>query len=112
MLNIISNAYASTGSVGGATPENNIASLLLLVGFVAIVYFMLLRPQLKRAKEQRNLVAGLTKGDEVVTTGGVVGKITKLADDFIMLAVTDTVDIKVQRSAVVAVLPKGTMKAS
>ena len=72
---------------------------------------MLWRPQAKRAKEQRNLIANLAKGDEVVISGGIVGKITKLADDFITLAITDTVEIKVQRSAVLSILPKGTMKA-
>lgn len=110
MLNIISTAYAATGTPG-ATPENNIASLLLIVGFVVIFYFMLWRPQAKRAKEQRNLIANLAKGDEVVTSGGLIGKITKLTDDFIVLAVTDTMEIKMQRNAVIAVLPKGTMKA-
>ena len=110
MLNVISNAYAASGTAG-AGAENNIASLLLLAGFVAIFYFMLWRPQAKRAKDQRNLIANLAKGDEVVTSGGIVGKIIKLTDDFLVLGVTDTVEIKVQRSAIVAVLPKGTMKA-
>lgn len=109
MLDIIATAHAATT---GAAPENNIASLLILVAFVAIFYFMLWRPQAKRAKEQKNLIANLAKGDEVITSGGIMGKITQLADDSIMLAITDTVEIKMQRNAVVAVLPKGTLKAS
>ncbi len=111
MLNIISTAYAASGSATGTTGDNSVASLLLLVGFVAIFYFMLWRPQAKRAKEQRDLVTNLAKGDEVVTSGGVIGKVTKLADDFITLAISDTVEIKLQRNAIIAILPKGTMKA-
>jgi preprotein translocase subunit YajC len=111
MLDIISSAYAATATNAGATPENNIASLLLIVGFVVVFYFILWRPQSKRAKEQRNLIANLAKGDEVVTSGGLIGKISKLTDDFMVLAVTDNLEIKMQRNAVIAVLPKGTMKA-
>lgn len=111
MLSIISNAYAATASTTSAGPDNSLLSILPILIFAVIIYFMLWRPQAKRAKDQRNLIANLAKGDEVVTSGGIVGKITKLADDFISLAITDTVEIKVQRNAVIAVLPKGTMKA-
>lgn len=111
MLNIISTAYAATTSTTSTSPENNIASLLLIVAFVVVFYFMLWRPQTKRAKEQRDLISNLAKGDEVVTSGGIIGKITKLTDDFMVLAITDTIEVKVQRNAVIAVLPKGTMKA-
>ncbi len=72
---------------------------------------MIWRPQAKRAKEHKSLVGGLQKGDEVVTTGGVVGRITKVTDEFIVMEVSDTVSLNIQRQAVVAALPKGTLKA-
>lgn len=106
----ISDAFADTTaaatSVGSA---NNSASLLLLLGFIVIFYFLLWRPQAKRAKELKNLINNLAKGDEVVTSGGLVGKITKLADDFISLAIADNIEVKVQRNAISSVLPKGTL---
>ena len=71
---------------------------------------MLIRPQMKRAKEHRQLVAGLQKGDEVVTSGGLLGKITGIDDSFVTVKVADNVEIKVQRHAVASVMPKGTLK--
>jgi len=78
-----------------------------------IFYFMLYRPQAKRVKDHKNLVTSLNKGDEVLTQGGMVGKISKVSDDkdFIELALNDSTNIVIQKSAVSAVLPKGTMKA-
>jgi preprotein translocase subunit YajC len=87
-----------------------VASLLLLAGFVVVFYFLLWRPQAKRAKEQRNLIANLAKGDEVAMSGGLLGKITRLDDDFITLAIADNVEVKVQKNAVALVLPKGTLR--
>ncbi len=72
---------------------------------------MIWRPQAKRAKEHKSLVGGLQKGDEVVTTGGIAGRISKVTDEFIVLEVSDTVELNIQRQAVVAALPKGTLKA-
>ena len=74
------------------------------------MYFFILRPQTKRAKEQRELINNLAKGDEVVTSGGLSGKITKISDDFISLAISDNVEVQMQKNAVTAVLPKGTLK--
>jgi len=108
MIDIISSAHAATADAAPA--QGNFASLLMLLGFVAIFYFMLWRPQAKRAKDQRNLIANLAKGDEVMTSGGIIGKINRITDDYIALGITDEMEIKIQRSAVVAVLPKGTMK--
>jgi preprotein translocase subunit YajC len=85
--------------------------ILMLVGFVVIFYLMIWRPQSKRAKEHKNLLAGLQKGDEVVTGGGMTGKVTKVADDFVVLEVADNVELKFQKAAIVATLPKGTLKA-
>ncbi len=89
--------------------SNPIFSLLFFVGLFALMYFMLIRPQQKRAKEHQNLVGSLSKGDEVVLTSGLVGKVTGLTDDYMTLD-TGTVELKFQRIAVHAVLPKGTIK--
>ncbi len=84
--------------------------IIFFAGFILIFYFLIWRPQSKRAKEHKELMAGLNKGDEVVTSGGVAGKITKVTDDFIVVEVADNVEIKVQKVAVAAALPKGTLK--
>ncbi|MFQ3192053.1 MAG: preprotein translocase subunit YajC [Paraglaciecola sp.] len=106
----ISNAYAQDvgGSAGGG-----FEMLIMLGVFGLIFYFMLYRPQAKRVKEHKNLVTSLSKGDEVLTQGGMVGKIMKVSDekDFIEIGLNDTTNIVIQKSAVSAVLPKGTMKA-
>lgn len=99
---------AAHASGGGASP---ISSILMLVGFVAIFYFMLIRPQQKRAKEHKNLLADLSKGDEVTLAGGMLGRVTKVTDEFLVLEIAQDVSIKVQKAAVTAVLPKGTLKA-
>jgi len=85
--------------------------LLLLVGFVGIFYFLLWRPQSKRRKEHAALMSGLAKGDEVVTAGGIVGRISKVEDDFVKLQVSNNVELRIQKSAVGATLPKGTLKS-
>ena len=84
---------------------------IFLVGFLVIFYVMIWRPQAKRAKEQKNLLSNLQKGDEVVTNGGIAGKIVKVSDDFVVLEVSDTVELKFQKGAIAATLPKGTLKA-
>ena len=83
----------------------------MLGGFVLIFYFLLIRPQNKRRKEHQELVSSLNKGDEVVTAGGVVGTITKVEDDFVKVQVSDQVEMRVQKTAVGATLPKGTLKS-
>ena len=106
----ISAAYADTAAAG-APPGGENMQLILLAGFLVIFYLMIWRPQAKRAKEHRNLVGGLQKGDEVVTSGGIAGKVTKVTDDFLVIEASDTVELKIQKSAVIAALPKGTLKA-
>lgn len=101
-------AYADTVA---AAPQNEFMQFVLLGGFLVVFYMMVWRPQSKRAKEHRNLVANLQKGDEVVTSGGIVGRISKVTDEFIVVEVTDTVELKIQKQAVAALLPKGTVKA-
>ena len=105
----ISNAYAQ--DAGGAA-GGGFEMLIMLGVFGLIFYFMLYRPQAKRVKEHKNLVTSLSKGDEVLTQGGMVGKIIKVSDekDFIEIGLNDTTNIVIQKSAVSAVLPKGTMK--
>lgn len=104
----ISNAYAqSAGAAGGGL------EMLLMMGvFFAIMYFMIIRPQQKRAKEHKNMLEALGKGDEVVTGGGLLGKITNIGDNFIEIEVANNTQVKVQRQAIASVMPKGTMKGT
>jgi preprotein translocase subunit YajC len=101
---------AHAADAGGAAGPGYM-DLMLLVGFVAIFYFLLWRPQSKRRKDHQALMSGLSKGDEVVTAGGLVGRITKIEDDFVKLEVAKDTEFRVQKSAVGATLPKGTLKS-
>lgn len=107
---LISNAHAQAA---GGQPGGEFGMLIMLAIFGLIFYFMLYRPQAKRVKEHKNLVASLSKGDEVLTSGGLVGKVTKVTEDkdFIEIALNEESNIVVQKTAVSAVLPKGTMKS-
>ena len=105
----ISNAYAA-----GAAPQSDMTQLLfMLVVFGAIFYFLLYRPQAKRVKEQKDLISSIAKNDEVLTQGGIVGKIAKISDekDFVVVAFNENNEVVVQKSAITAVLPKGTIKS-
>jgi preprotein translocase subunit YajC len=84
---------------------------ILIVGMVVIFYFFLIRPQSKRAKEHRQLVSTLAKGDEVVTTGGILGKVNKVTDDYVVIEIAANMEIKLQKNAISATLPKGTIKS-
>jgi len=105
---MISSAYANAAPAG----PDPMFQILMLVGFIAIFYFLLWRPQQKRAKEHRNLIDNLAKGDEVATGGGVMGRITKVADDVVTMEIADGVQVLVQKPAVAMLLPKGTLKDS
>lgn len=85
--------------------------LLFFGGFILIFYFLMWRPQSKRAKEHRNLVSSLSKGDEVITNGGIAGKINKVSEDFILLEIAEGVELKIQKVAIASALPKGTLKS-
>jgi len=87
-----------------------VMQIIFFVGFGLIFYFLMWRPQSKRTKEHKNLVSGLSKGDEVITNGGIAGKISKVTDDFIRVEVAEGVELKVQKTAISAALPKGTLK--
>jgi preprotein translocase subunit YajC len=104
---LIPSAYAQ--AAGGAQP-NAFIQLLPLVLIFVVFYFLLIRPQAKRAKEHKAMVAALAVGDEVVTSGGILGKVTETGDQFLTVEVADGVRVKVQRHTVGAVLPKGTLK--
>ena len=103
----ISNAYAQD-----AAAQGGLMSFLPLIVIFAVFYFMLIRPQMKRAKEHKQLVSQLAKGDEVITNGGLLGKITDVTDAFVTLELAENVRIKVQRQAVANVMPKGTIKSA
>ena len=104
----ISDAVAATGAPAQGSPM----SLILLVVFGLIFYFMILRPQQKRTKEHKKLMDSIAKGDEVLTNGGLVGRVTKVAENgYIAIALNDTTEVVIKRDFVAAVLPKGTMKA-
>jgi len=104
----ISNAYAQSATAGEPNP---MITLLMFGGLFVFMYFLIIRPQRKRQKEHTTLVGGLGKGDEVVMTSGMLGKITKLDGDYAVLEVSNNLELKFQKSAVHAVLPKGTIKA-
>ena len=108
---LISDAMAQAPA-NGAAPQGGMTTLLLMVGMFVVFYFLLIRPQQKRAKEHRALIAALAKGDEVVTAGGMVGKVTDLNDNYVTVEVGEGVNVKVQRPAIQAVLPKGTLKSA
>lgn len=101
----ISSAYAQAPAA--AAPESSLMSLLPLVLMFVVLYFIMIRPQMKRQKEHKTMLEALAKGDEVVTSGGLVGKVSKLGDSFLHIEVASGVELQVQRQAVVQVLPKG-----
>ncbi len=107
---LINSAYAQTAG-GAPAQQSPWTSFIFLGGFILIFYFMLIRPQSKRAKEHKALVEQLAKGDEVMTAGGILGKVTAVDEHYIAIAVTDNVELKMQKSSVSAVLPKGTIKS-
>ena len=98
---------ADAGGLGGLPFGPDI---FIIVAFGLVFYFIIWRPQSKRAKEHKELVGGLNKGDEVVTNGGLLGKVTKVDEQFITVEIADKVEVKVQKHAVAAALPKGTIK--
>jgi len=103
----ISNAYAQAA---GAAPESSLMSFLPIILMFVVLYFVMIRPQMKRQKEQKAMLDALAKGDEVITAGGIAGKVTKVTDAFVSVEVSNGVDIQIQKSAVTTLLPKGTLK--
>jgi len=103
---MISNAYAQ--AAGGGDP--GFVGLLPIVLMFVLLYFLMIRPQMKRAKEHKQMVEALQKGDEVITAGGVVGRISKIGDAYVSVEIAPNTEISVQRAAVQTLLPKGTIK--
>ena len=105
----ISSAYAQAApATGGA--ESSLFSLLPLVLMFVVLYFIMIRPQMKKQKEHKAMIEAIVKGDEVIIAGGVMGRISKLGESYLHVEVADGVELQVQRGAVVQVLPKGTFK--
>lgn len=104
----ISNAYAADPA---QDPTGGLMQFLPLVVIFILFYFMLIRPQMKRAKEQKNMLEALQKGDEVVTAGGLLGKVVKVNENYISVEIADNTTINVQKQAISSLLPKGTIKS-
>ena len=104
-------ASAHAQAAESAAPGGDLFQIAFLIGLFALFYFIAIRPQRKRQKEHGNMVSALAKGDEVVTTSGILGKISSLDDSYIVLSVAEKVELKFQRVHVHAVLPKGTLKS-
>lgn len=104
---MISNAYAQGAAAAPAFDQTMIMMILMFV----VIYFLIMRPQMKKAKEQKLMLAALQKGDEVVISGGTLGKLTKVTDAYVSVEIASNVEITVQRGAVTTLLPKGTLKS-
>ena len=108
----ISSAFAQTApaAASGGDMQSTLMSMLPLLRMFAVLYFVMIRPQMKKQKEHRSMIEALAKGDEVVTAGGLLGKVSKIGDAYIGVELATGMEVQLQRSAVVQVLPKGTMK--
>jgi preprotein translocase subunit YajC len=105
----ISNAYAQGLSLGGI--QSGLTQFLPIILMFAVLYFIMIRPQMKRQKETRAMLAAMARGDEVVTNGGLIGKITKVGDAYVGIELADGVEVTMQKAAVTLILPKGTIKS-
>jgi preprotein translocase subunit YajC len=109
----ISSAFAQTAPAAapaGGDIQSSLMSMLPIVLMCVVLYFIMIRPQMKKQKEHRAMVEALAKGDEVVTAGGILGRVSSLGENFIGVELASGVEVQLQRQAVVQVLPKGTMK--
>ncbi|MFC7521653.1 preprotein translocase subunit YajC [Xanthomonas populi] len=102
----------ATGGAPAASPMGSLSTFALPIILIAVMYFLMIRPQMKRQKEHKSLLEKLSRGDEVITSSGVAGTITDIGDNFLTVEVADNVRIRVQKSAVGHVLPKGTLKSA
>lgn len=103
-------AQAAPAAAAGGDMQSSLMSMLPLVLMFVVLYFVMIRPQMKKQKEHRSMIDALAKGDEVVSAGGVLGKVVKLGDSYLNIEIAAGVEVQIQRSAVVQVLPKGTIK--
>lgn len=104
----ISDAMAQAAEGGAGSP--GLEGLILPIGLIIMLYFLMIRPQMKRQKEHKKLVAALAKGDEVQTEGGLMGKVSDLGENFVKVEIAEGVEVKIRRQAVAAIMPKGTLK--
>ena len=104
---LISNAYAQTAAAG---PMDGVMQFLPIILMFVVLYFLMIRPQQKKAKEHKSLLEALSKGDEVVTASGMAGRVTKVGDDFVTIEIATNVEVQMQKPAISVVLPKGTLK--
>ncbi|HEV7633464.1 MAG TPA: preprotein translocase subunit YajC [Steroidobacteraceae bacterium] len=107
---LISDAHAQ--AAGSAAPGGGLGQILILVVFVVVFYFLLIRPQQKRAKEHQAMLSKIGVGDEIVTSGGILGRIHEMNDNFVTVEIADGVRIKVQRAQITSLVPKGTYKSA
>ena len=107
----ISTAYAADAAPAVGQQGSLLSVLPMLIIFIAVFYFLLIRPQTKRSKEQRQLLENLAMGDEVLTVGGIIGRITKLRDNYVALSTGKDMEMVFQKNAIASVLPKGTMES-
>lgn len=107
-MSLISDAYAQAA----APPGSGMSQIVILVVFVVVFYFLLIRPQQKRMKDQQNMLSKLATGDEVVTTGGLLGRIIEVGDPYLVLEIADGVRVRVLKGQISQVVPKGTMKGA
>lgn len=108
---LISNAWAQAAPAAGGDPTGGLIGILPIILMFVILWFLMIRPQMKRAKEHKAMVEAIQKGDEVLTNGGIAGRIAKMGETYISLEIAENVEIPVQRNAITAILPKGTLKS-
>ena len=108
----ISSAFAQTApaAAAGGDMQSSLMSMLPLLLMFVVLYFVMIRPQMKKQKEHKSMIDALAKGDEIITAGGFLGKVSKLGDSFLSIELASGVEVQMQRSAVIQVLPKGTIK--
>lgn len=106
----ITNAYADAAPAAATSGSGFMSFLPVIIVLFVLMYFMVLRPQSKRAKEQRSLLSAIQKGDEVVTIGGILGKVEKITDDYVVLNIAENISITLRKGAIANALPKGTIK--
>jgi len=107
---LISNAYAQAAA--STDMGSSLMSFLPIIIMFVVLYFLMIRPQMKRQKEQKAMIDALAKNDEVVTVGGILGKVTKVTDSYLTIEIADNTEVVIQRSAVSMLLPKGTIKGA
>ncbi len=106
---LIESAHAAAPAAGQQDP---LSGMLFFIGMLALMYFLLIRPQQKRAKEHKKMVEAIAKGDEIVTNGGMLGKVTEVGEQYVSLEIANNIEVKLQRHAIATVLPKGSIKAA